>query len=95
MEVLKKKARSLGLWNLFLTEEYGALSPGLTTMEYAVICEVFGRCDISSSATNCAAPDTGNMEVLAKFGTEEQKKEWLVPLMNGEIRSAFAMTGWF
>ncbi|KAI9020595.1 acyl-CoA dehydrogenase/oxidase [Hyaloraphidium curvatum] len=92
MEQLKKKARSLGLWNLFLTEEYGPLSPGLTTMEYAVVCEVLGRSGIASYATNCSAPDTGNMEVLAKFGTEEQRKKWLVPLMEGQIRSAFAMT---
>jgi acyl-CoA dehydrogenase len=71
-----------------LTDEYGPLSPGLTTMEYSVICEVLGRAPLSSTATNCAAPDTGNMEVLAKFGTEAQKQKWLVPLMNGEIRSA-------
>ncbi len=90
---LQAKARGLGLWNLFLTEEYGALSPGLTTMEYAVICEVMGRCaEIASSATNCAAPDTGNMEVLAKYGTPAQKEKWLKPLMECKIRSAFAMT---
>ncbi|TPX30435.1 hypothetical protein SmJEL517_g06002 [Synchytrium microbalum] len=91
-EDLKKKAKALGLWNMFLTEEYGELGPGLTTMEYAVICETLGRSGLASTATNCAAPDTGNMELLAKFASPAQKEKWLKPLMNAEIRSAFTMT---
>jgi len=87
---LKPKAREAGLWNLFLPdEEYGA---GLTNHEYAPLAEMMGRIGWSSEVFNCAAPDTGNMEILAQFGTPEQKQQWLQPLLDGEIRSAFAMT---
>lgn len=90
VDELKEKARAEGLWNLFLPdEEYGA---GLTNLEYAPLAEVMGHVGWSSEVFNCAAPDTGNMEILAQFGTPEQKREWLLPLLNGEIRSAFAMT---
>lgn len=90
VDELKEKARAEGLWNLFLPdEEYGA---GLTNLEYAPLAEVMGRVGWASEVFNCAAPDTGNMEILAQFGTPEQKERWLLPLLNGEIRSAFAMT---
>ena len=92
MEDLKAKARALGLWNLFLPHEYGAFSPGLTNLEYAPLAEVMGRVPWSSQVFNCSAPDTGNMEVLAKFGSPEQQKKWLQPLLDGEIRSAYVMT---
>jgi len=90
MERLKDKAKELGLWNLFLPDaEHGA---GLTNLEYAPLAEIMGRSAIASEACNCQAPDSGNMEILAQFGTREQKDEWLQPLLSGEIRSGFAMT---
>ena len=92
IEVLKQKAKDAGLWNLFLPKDYGDLSPGLSNLEYAPLAEIMGRKIWVSEIFNCAAPDTGNMEVLAKYGDKAQKEKWLTPLMNGEIRSAFLMT---
>jgi len=90
MEELKAEARERGLWNLFLpNEKWGE---GLSNLDYAPLCEMMGRSLLTAEATNCAAPDTGNMEILSEFGTPEQQDEWLVPLLEGRIRSCFAMT---
>ena len=101
VEELKAKARAAGLWNLFMPPAHGAApvddsfefdGPGLSNLQYAFCAEEMGRILWSSEAFNCSAPDTGNMEVLHRYGTREQKDEWLRPLMDGEIRSAFLMT---
>lgn len=92
MENWKEMAKEQGLWNLFLPKGYGDLSPGLSNLEYAPLAEKMGSLSFASEVFNCSAPDTGNMETIAKYGTENQKEQWLKPIMNGEIRSAFLMT---
>ena len=101
VEDLKAKARAEGLWNLFMPPSHGATpvddsfefdGPGLSNLQYAFCAEEMGRIGWASEVFNCSAPDTGNMEVLHRYGTREQKEEWLRPLMDGEIRSAFLMT---
>lgn len=92
VDELKAKARKLGLWNMFFPKGHYKESPGYTNLEYGLMAEWLGKSRVASEAVNCAAPDTGNMEVLAKYGNEAQKAQWLKPLMEGEIRSAFLMT---
>ena len=92
LEDLKSKAQKQGLWNLFLPVTYGDFSPGLTNLEYAPLAELMGRVLWASEVFNCSAPDTGNMEVLARYGNAEQQEQWLAPLLRGQIRSSFLMT---
>jgi len=86
---LRKRAKADGLWNLFLPGEHGA---GLTNWEYGILCEEMGRSLIGAMVFNCHAPDTGNIEILEEFGTPEQQRQWLKPLLDGDIRSCFSMT---
>jgi acyl-CoA dehydrogenase len=92
MEDLKSRAKSLGLWNMFLAKGHYSQGAGFTNLEYGLMCEQFGRSRTASEATNNAAPDTGNMELLAKYGSEMHTKKWLEPLLKQEIRSCYVMT---
>jgi len=92
IEKLKKKAKDADLWNLFLPKDYGKFSAGLSNLEYAAMAEVMGKITWASEIFNCSAPDSGNMEVFAKYGTPQQQEKWLQPLLDGTIRSAFLMT---
>ena len=89
---LKAKAKKLGLWNMFLPKNHLKEGAGFSNLEYGLMAEILGKSRVASEACNCAAPDTGNMEVIAKYGNDAQKKEWLAPLLDGRIRSAFLMT---
>jgi hypothetical protein len=92
IEDMKKRAQELGLWNMFLPKAHFKEGAGFSNLEYGLMAEYLGKSRIASEAVNCAAPDTGNMEVIAKYGSEQQKRKWLDPLLRGEIRSAFLMT---
>lgn len=92
MDDLKAKAKKLGLWNMFLTNNDYKEGAGFTNLEYGLMAEILGKSRVASEACNCAAPDTGNMEVIAKYGNDAQKRQWLQPLLDGKIRSAFLMT---
>ena len=92
LEELKTKARQLGLWNLFLPKNHFKEGAGFSNLEYGLMAEYLGKSHLASEACNCSAPDTGNMEVIAKYGSQKQKDRWLGPLLEGKIRSAFLMT---